>query len=180
VNCTALTESLLESELFGHARGAFTGAVGAKRGLFEMASGGTMFLDEIGDMGPRCRRSCCAHCRNGEVRPVGGAESIRVDVRWWCATNKDLDERSRRGASARTCTSASTSSPCAFRRCAIGATTCRRWSRTSWPRSRAASGASRRHCRPRRLRLLIGYAWPGNVRELENRDRRAVAVAKAT
>src|SRR5262249_53400760 len=95
--CTALTESLLESELFGHARGAFTGAVAAKRGLFEMASGGTLFLDEIGDMGPKMQAQLLRTLQGGGGRPGGGSEAVRGDVRLVCATNKDLDEEVKAG-----------------------------------------------------------------------------------
>jgi hypothetical protein len=91
VNCTALSESLLESELFGHARGAFTGAIAAKRGLFETANGGTLFLDEIGDMGPKMQAQILRVLQDGEMRPVGGTDTIRVDVRLVCATNRDLE-----------------------------------------------------------------------------------------
>ncbi len=178
VNCTALTESLLESELFGHARGAFTGAVGAKRGLFEMANGGTMFLDEIGDMGPKMQAQLLRTLQDGEVRPVGGSESLRVDVRLVCATNRDLEDDVKTGRFRE---------DLYFR---INVVTVRlpalRERRDDIPILVAhfLAKIARRERReqaalsPEALKLLSGYAWPGNVRELENAIDRAVAVAK--
>lgn len=92
VNCTTLTDSLLESELFGHKRGAFTGAVADKQGLFEAADGGTIFLDEIGDITPKLQAELLRVLDTGEVRPVGGTHSRKVDVRLIAATNKNLEE----------------------------------------------------------------------------------------
>ena len=178
VNCTALTESLLESELFGHARGAFTGAVGAKRGLFEAAHGGTLFLDEIGDMGPKMQAQLLRTLQDGEVRPVGGSESIRVDVRLVCATNKNLDEevkagRFREDLYFRINVVTVHLPPLRDRPEDIPSLVAHFLNKTARRERREAAAMS-----PEALRLLTAYGWPGNVRELENAIERAVAVAK--
>jgi DNA-binding NtrC family response regulator len=92
LNCSALPSELVESELFGHTRGAFTGAVKDRGGLFEAANGGTLFLDEIGDLGPLAQAKVLRALENGEVMRVGGTRSTRVDVRVIAATNRPLDE----------------------------------------------------------------------------------------
>ena len=178
VNCTALTESLLESELFGHARGAFTGAIAAKRGLFEMANGGTLFLDEIGDMGPKMQAQLLRTLQDGEVRPVGGTESIRVDVRLVCATNKDLDDevksgRFREDLYFRINVVTVTLPPLRDRREDIPILVAHVLGKVARREGRPAAAMS-----TEALRLLSAYDWPGNVRELQNAVERAVAVAK--
>ncbi|PYT10747.1 MAG: Fis family transcriptional regulator [Acidobacteria bacterium] len=98
VNCAAIPEDLIESELFGHEKGSFTGATGRQIGKFVQADGGTIFLDEIGDMSPRTQAKVLRVLENGEVEPVGMAKTIRVDTRVIAATNKDLPARIRTGA----------------------------------------------------------------------------------
>jgi two-component system nitrogen regulation response regulator NtrX len=97
VNCAALPEELIESELFGHAKGAFTGAVADRRGKFETATGGTLFLDEIGDMSLKTQAKVLRALQEQVIEPVGGLGSIHVDVRIIAATNKDLAEEIRQG-----------------------------------------------------------------------------------
>lgn len=97
VNCTTITDSLLESELFGHKKGSFTGAVADKKGLFEAADGGTIFMDEIGDITPKLQAELLRLLDLGEVRPVGGTKARKVDVRLIAATNRDLELGIREG-----------------------------------------------------------------------------------
>lgn len=97
VNCAALTESLLESELFGHEKGAFTGAAGERKGRFELAHGGTLFLDEIGDVSPAFQAKLLRVLQEREFERVGGSKSVKVDVRLICATNRDLEKMVQRG-----------------------------------------------------------------------------------
>jgi len=178
VNCTALSESLLESELFGHARGAFTGAFAAKRGLFETASGGTLFLDEIGDMGPKMQAQILRVLQDGEMRPVGGTEAIRVDVRLVCATNHDLDaevkaSRFREDLYFRINVVTVRMPPLRDRAGDIPILVRHFIAKIARRENRPEASVS-----PEALEILGRYAWPGNVRELENAIERAVAIAK--
>jgi two-component system response regulator AtoC len=178
VNCTALSESLLESELFGHARGAFTGAVTAKRGLFETANGGTLFLDEIGDMGPKMQAQILRVLQDGEMRPVGGTEAIRVDVRLVCATNRDLEAevkaaRFREDLYFRINVVTVRMPPLRDRAGDIPILVRHFINKIARREGRAEASVS-----PEALDVLCRYGWPGNVRELENAIERAVAVAK--
>src|SRR5947207_14652756 len=97
VNCAALPEQLLEAELFGHVRGAFTGAVADKPGRFQLADGGTLFLDEIGDLSPKGQGDLLRVLEDGAFRMVGGSELIHVDVRVIAATNKKLQQAVNEG-----------------------------------------------------------------------------------
>ncbi|MDR1430412.1 MAG: sigma-54 factor interaction domain-containing protein, partial [Spirochaetaceae bacterium] len=97
VNCAALPESIIESELFGHEKGAFTGATSQRKGRFEMAGGGTLFLDEIGELSPRIQVKLLRVLQERELERVGGSATIKVDVRLIAATNRNLEEEVKTG-----------------------------------------------------------------------------------
>ncbi len=132
VNCAALPEHLMESELFGHERGAFTGADRQKKGRFELADGGTLFLDEIGDLPLGMQAKLLRVLQDQHFERVGGGEPIKADCRVIAATNLNLAaSRRRRTASAKTCITGSTSCRSTFRRSGNGSRTCPCWLTTS-------------------------------------------------
>jgi two-component system response regulator HupR/HoxA len=176
-NCGALAESLLESELFGHARGAFTGAVGERKGLFEEADGGTVFLDEVGEMSPGMQLRLLRTLQEGEIRRVGSSTSRKVNVRVLAATNVDLEAEVTAGRFRKDLYYRLNVFPIrlpALRdRAEDVASLAEHFLRVYRQRARrAVPGIS-----PEALHCLRGYPFPGNVRELENEIERAVALA---
>ncbi len=179
LNCAAFPEALLESELFGHARGAFTGADRAKEGLFVAAHGGTLFLDEIGETSMPFQVKLLRALQEREIRPVGGNRTQRVDVRVIAATNRELRREVDRGAFRADL----------FYRLAvfpIRVPPLRERREDVAPLARhflALHGEreGKRDCRlaSEALDLLATHAWPGNVRELENEMLRALALSEA-
>ena len=177
VNCTALTPSLMESELFGHRRGAFTGAVTDKVGLFEKADGGTIFLDEIGDMPIEMQGKLLRVLQAGEIKPVGDVVTRRVRVRVIAATNRDLEAAMQRGEfredlfyrfNAFTITL-----PPLRERVEDVPVLAYHFLR----KAQAKVNKKVERISAEALDLLKRYAWPGNLRELENIIERAVVLA---
>ncbi len=177
-NCAALPESLLESELFGHARGAFTGASADRKGLFEEADGGTIFLDEVGEMSPAMQLRLLRVLQEGEIRRVGASSPRRIDVRVLAATNADLEAdvesgRFRKDLYYRLNVFPVRLPPLRERVEDIPALA-EYFLRMYRERARrAVPGIT-----PEALRCLRAYPFPGNVRELENEIERAVALAE--
>jgi DNA-binding NtrC family response regulator len=178
INCAALTETLLESELFGHVRGAFTGAVRDKPGLFETAGRGTLFLDEVGEVAPTVQAKLLRALQEREIRRVGGERTIKVDARVVAATNRDLRAAVTAGAFRE---------DLYFR---LGAFVINvpplRERREDIPPlvhdfvRRAATRAKKEvgSVSSEAMTALMNYRWPGNVRELEHAIERAVIVAR--
>jgi len=178
INCGALPESLLESELFGHVKGSFTGAVRDKQGLFVAANGGTLFLDEVGEMVPATQVRLLHVLQQHEVIPVGATEPVQVDVRIIAATNADLEERIRHGAFRtdlfyRLNVIAIHLPPLRERRDDVPLLAENFLSEFAKRR-----GAETKRLSEDALGALCEYDWPGNVRELENALERAVAMTQ--
>ncbi len=180
VNCGAIPENLLESELFGHEKGAFTGAIRAKKGRFEIAHKGTLFLDEIGDLPLSMQVKLLRVLQDGSFQRVGGEYPIKVDVRIVAATNKDLEKAVREGSFRedlyyRICVFPLTVPPLRERKSDIPLL-----ANHFLERALAAFGKREAHCAigSDAMALLIDYDWPGNVRELENAIQYALLKCK--
>jgi two-component system response regulator HydG len=180
INCGALPENLLESELFGHVKGSFTGAVRDKQGLFAAARGGTFFLDEVGEMPPSLQIKLLRVLQEREVIPVGATETIPVDVRIVAATNRDLEEEVRRGHFR---------SDLFYRLNVIAielpSLRDRRDDLVMLIDHFFGELAAEREAAPKALSAdaldaVMVYDWPGNVRELQNALEHAVVLSKAT
>ncbi|ACN13690.1 sigma-54 dependent DNA-binding response regulator (NtrC-type regulator) [Desulforapulum autotrophicum HRM2] len=173
VNCAALNEDLMASELFGHVKGAFTGAVADKRGLFEAADGGTLFLDEIGDVGQGLQQTFLRALEKGEIQPVGSFQRKIVSVRIIAATNKNLEAMVEQGGFRkdlyyRLNVVTIDLPPLRQRKEDIGLLAAHFLTKYAAQNNKNIRGIA-----PRALRLLENYSWPGNVRELENIIERA-------
>jgi DNA-binding NtrC family response regulator len=180
LHCAALAESLLESELFGHERGSFTGAMARKDGRFSLADGGTLFLDEIGEISPAIQVKLLRFLQEREFERVGGTQTLRVDVRVIAATNRNLPDeiakgRFREDLYYRLNVVAIEMPGLRERRSDIPNLV--RFFIDRYARENAKSITE---CTPEALEQLMGYAWPGNVRELENAIERAVVLATGT
>jgi two-component system NtrC family response regulator/two-component system response regulator HydG len=176
VNCAALSETLLESELFGHEKGSFTGAVGRKEGRFELADGGTLFLDEVGEISPALQVKLLRVIQQRELERVGGTQTIKVDVRLVAATNRDLAAevkagRFREDLYYRLNVVAVTLPPLRQRKGDIPALVNHFIEKYSAQYGRSVTGLA-----PGTMNALLSHDWPGNVRELEKVIERAIVL----
>lgn len=180
INCAAIPEALLESELFGHEKGAFTGAIQAKRGKFELAQGGTVFLDEIGDMPQALQAKLLRVVQERKFERVGGTREIRADVRIIAATHRDLDtevreKRFREDLFYRLSVFPIRLPPLRERKDALPQLTEYFIGRFAGITGKPIKGVA-----PEAMTLLMAYDWPGNIRELQNVIERAVILGRET
>ena len=179
INCGALTESVLESELFGHTRGSFTGAIADTKGIFEQATGGTVFLDEIGETSAALQVKLLRVLQEGEVRPVGGNRQVKVDVRVVAATNVDLErevsaQRFRQDLYYRLSVIVIRVPALRDRREDIPLLI------RTFLQNACARAGRRIELSPAAVSALTTYRWPGNVRELENTVERLVVFSRGS
>jgi two-component system, NtrC family, response regulator HydG len=178
INCAAIPETILESELFGYEKGAFTGAAGRKEGRFERAHGGTLFLDEVGEMSPSVQVKLLRVLQDGLVERLGGTQPVQVDVRLVAATNKDLGQevkagRFREDLFYRLNVVAIRLPPLRERRQDVPLLASAFLRRLAQKHGKAIDGFA-----PAALGALEAYGWPGNVRELEHAVERAVVLSR--
>jgi len=179
INCSAIPENLLESELFGYVKGAFTGATGSKRGLFEEANGGTVFLDEIGDLSQLLQAKLLRVMDDHEIRPIGGVQSKKVDIRFIAATNIDIvkavrESLFREDLYYRINVVSITLPPLRERKEDIDIL-----ARHFLEKYSHEIGKPVKFIDDKALKLLMDYAWPGNVRELKNIIERGVLITES-
>ena len=175
IDCTSLHENLLESELFGHEKGAYTGATGLKHGLFEVADSGTVFMDEIGELSPAIQAKLLRVLETGSFRRVGGTKNIEVDVRLLAATNRDLrammsEEKFKEELFYRLDVVTISVPPLRERKEDIPLLA------RHFARHNRVTGREKK-ISEEVMKLLVNYPWPGNVRELENVIERAVILS---
>lgn len=178
INCSAIPENLLETELFGHVRGAFTGAVATKKGILEEAEGGTVFLDEIGDMGLQLQAKLLRVIEDQVIRPLGSTKGAKVDIRFITATNKDLaaavkDGSFREDLYYRVNVISFEIPPIRERKEDIGALVNHYLAKYAQEMGRQIKSIS-----PGAVDIMMDYRWPGNVRELQNVIERAILVSE--
>jgi DNA-binding NtrC family response regulator len=177
INCAAVPETLLESELFGHEKGAFTSAVGQRKGRFEMADGGTLFLDEVGDVPAPMQAKLLRVLQERRFERVGGVESIEVDVRVIAATNRSLQQLVKEGKFRE---------DLYYRLNVVKIDLPPLYERTEdipllamhFAEKYARAGSNPKQITPEAMEVLLGYHWPGNIRELENAIERACVTSQ--
>jgi DNA-binding NtrC family response regulator len=177
VNCAALTETLLESELFGHEKGAFTGAIATKIGLFELANHGTLYLDEIADTSPAFQAKLLRAVEQNEFQRVGGMKTLKTDVRIIACTNKNLDREIVKGTFRqdlyyRLCVVQIHLAPLRERKEDIPVLADHFIKKLSLKMGKKIDGLSKKA-----MDLLLAYNWPGNIREMENALERGMIMA---
>jgi formate hydrogenlyase transcriptional activator len=178
VNCAAISAGLVESELFGHEKGAFTGAVQRRKGRFELAHGGTLFLDEIGELPPEMQVKLLRVLQEREFERVGGSETVRVDVRVIAATNRNLRGMVARGRFREDLYYRLAVFPVALPPLRERAADIPLLVRSFLLRFARQAGRPIRDVTPEAMDALVGYRWPGNVRELQNVIERSVVLSR--